>query len=67
MLSTFWKMPYSLAPGRFFWLPVQAAEAGPLLHRYRVLFFIPYAVNVGCALGVFGLLGLCLGFYLLRR
>jgi CubicO group peptidase (beta-lactamase class C family) len=63
LFLTFWKLPYSLAPDRFFGLPVQASDARPLLHRYRMLFFIPYAVDVGCALVVLfggGLVGLVL-------
>jgi CubicO group peptidase (beta-lactamase class C family) len=52
MFLAFWKMPHSLAPDRFFGLPVQASDAGPLLHHYRVLFFVPYALDVGCALVV---------------
>jgi hypothetical protein len=63
MFITFWKLPHSLAPGRFFGLPVRAADVGPLLQRYRVLFFIPYAVDAGCALAVLfrgGLVGLVL-------
>ncbi len=53
MLIRFWRLPNSLAPGKFFGLPLDEANSRPLLHKYHRLILIGTAIEICCATCVY--------------